>query len=263
VSDLGYTLLIAIYFSEDCMRLKKIMLLLLLGCSGISSLVWAQPTPGGRVGLFGNLGYNQYAMGDFNKTIDLISHINTTFGGKEIAPIKEGFSGNGGIMFGLSDNFIIGAEANYLLAQTKGDLQNARWDNTNDEWVPTTTDPFELTMPAVEYTGFLKLAQFVQENVMMSGGLAIGTIATSGEMVSRTSKTSFTGSTVSLKFMAGAETWVNEFVSFGFDFGYRFAKITELKDQNGHVMEKIDDVSKNQEADYTGIYLQGGIRLYF
>ncbi len=245
------------------MRFKTIVLLLLFVGSGFSTLLWAQPTPGGRVGLFGNLGYNQYAMQDFNKTIDLINHFNTTFGGKDIAPIKEGFSGGGGIMFGLSDNFIIGAEANYLLAQTKGDLQNARWDNSSDEWVPTTTDPFELTMPAVEYAGFLKFAQCVQENVMMSGGVAVGTLATSGEMISRTSKTSFTGSTVSLKFMVGAETWVNEFVSFGFDFGYRFAKITELKDQNGHVMEKIDDFSKNQEADYSGIYLQGGIRLYF
>jgi hypothetical protein len=202
---------------------------------------------GGKVGLFGNVGYSLYDMKEFNQEVDFTNSLGIL--GSNLNPITGGTSLGGGLEYGIAEFLLLGADVNFLNiggGKSEGSFFNSL--------------AFTISTPAMEVGPFIRLVLPISDlfNLSVAGEAdwfrAMEQVQ--NQLVSRT----FTGSTVGVKVMAGGEIFAAPWMSVGIDVGYRFAKVTELKD--GDTVLK-NETGQNSELDYSGVFYQGGLRFYF
>ncbi len=112
-----------------------------------------------RIGVYGNMGYSGYAMGDENQYIDRLNYDSVSMGGKTLSSINGGFTGGLGMTFGFSEYFQMGFEYEGLSAESRGTL------------VPGET--VAISLPASEFGGFIKLGLPVEDRWLLSFGLGV------------------------------------------------------------------------------------------
>jgi len=204
---------------------------------------------GGKVGVFGNVGYALFGMQDVNDEIDLINDAITLTGGETADKIHGGLNAGGGVMIGVTDYLLVGAEANYLWANTKAKFGSS--------------DEYKLELPGLEVGVFAKLAMPLAEQMLISVGAGLEYYWVMGKSSATGLDQDIKGSNLGGKVMVGGEYFLlPEFMSLGVDIGYRFAKITEVKDQEDQVIPKTLGTD-NFTVDYSGPFFLGTVRVYF
>jgi hypothetical protein len=245
------------------------------GSEGMNSI-------GGKFGLFGNLGFSTYAMGDVNSDIKAMNDVldaraSTGYTVEKGVLLNGGMTLNGGLHYGITNNLLVGIEAGYLMAGPVKYSYKGSITTTTAEPIPyppyvqTTTltvndnGAYEYTLPATEIGLVFKGFAPVGENLLLGGGLGLDYISLSGKSKytynDTTTEDTFTGTTVGVKIMGSGELFLTSNVSLGLDLGYRMAKISEVKDKDGNVAKYSN--GSNWTVDYSGLIAQGGIRLYF
>lgn len=207
---------------------------------------------GGKFGIFGNLGLSTFAMDDFNKDIDDINTLMTSFGvSGKAEKIIGGLTAGGGLQYGVLDNLLIGAEVEGLMAGSKTDFTALGQKVT-----------FELSMPATAVGAFIKGVLPAGNKFFFTGGIGVDYISLAGAIkVTHSDDVTFTGSGMGFRILVGGQVLFTEMFGLGLDLGYRIAKITELKDKDGKIFKKSDNT--NESADYSGLITRLGVNLYF
>jgi len=226
----------------------------------------------GKIGLFGNLGYDTYVMTDWNDAID--NNINhADFGSLhyrgDLSKITGGLTLGGGAQYGILDYLIVGAEVELLTAITSGTVS---WTNsyyTSDHG----SEKYDVSIPALAAGVFVKGALPLGERFLLTGGLGIESLMLNGKAKITDSTNSnpdqtidYTGTGVGGKILVGGEYFFNHWFSLGVDAGYRMAKINKMhyKYENYNVEgDALKDDGSNMTVDYSGLILQGGVRFYF
>lgn len=201
----------------------------------------------GKVILFGNAGYGYYQMNNLNDDLNAIN--DTGLLSTNFSKMEGGFNGGGGIEFGLLDFLTIGAEANYLVANTSAKLLGGLDD--------------KLDLPGLE-TGFMaRLIAPFSDSFIMSAGAGIDWYWTWWHSDAAGLVNDFSGNNLGYKIKGGLEAFLAPgVVSLGADVGYRWAKITELKDSDGNTLLSATR-DGNLEVDYSGLFILGTLRFYF
>jgi hypothetical protein len=254
-----------------------------MGLVGVSLAGAEETSPnrlGGKFGVFGNIGYSSYAMGDVNSGIDgdkaYIQTLNGLpgFSGSEPTNIYGGLTYGGGVQYGINDHLAIGLEAGALSASPEKysytyDVQTVVY--TGDPFNPistvTETESFsyETDYSAMEVGPVVRGYLPIGERLLLNGSLGLDYVALNGTAKytnnGQETDTTFSGSTLGVKVTVGGEVFLSNMISLGLDLGYRLANITNVKDKDGNEFKKADGSSAS--VDYSGLILQGGIRLYF
>jgi hypothetical protein len=162
--------------------------------------------------------------------------------------IPGGLDVSVGVIYGLSENVLVGAEYGVLMARSQGNL--------------TANSNFDLYVPAYEAGVFAKLALPVGDLVLFNVGAGIYTITTEtayystydpidGEVTD-----TFHGADWAYKFTGGAQLFLSPNLAVGADIGYRLAKINLVEDSYSFRYP-------NFTLDYSGVFGRGGIFWYF
>jgi opacity protein-like surface antigen len=231
----------------------------------------------GKIGLFGNLGYSMYAMDQYNEQVDLQNEFIELMGltSDGISKLNGGLTFGGGVMYGLMSNLLVGLEIDYLTAVSKGEGE----DSGTIMGIPySTIMKMEASAGALGFGPVIKYAMPIGGTMLLTGGIGLDYASVAGSMtmevtnemmgitttiVSEDEKVS--GSGIGFKILVGGEMFVNPMISVGADLGYRILKITEVKDEDGEVIEVMDADGnvENMELDYSGLIIKGGAKLYF
>lgn len=177
-------------------------------------------------------------------------------------------------MYGLMPNLLVGLEIDYLTAVSKG---KAEGSGTIMTLPITAITEVEASAGALGIGPVIKYAMPIGGTMLLTGGLGLDYASVAGSMKSETTielmgttdttttEEKLTGSGIGFKILVGGEMFVNPIVSLGADLGYRILKITELKDEDGEVVEVLDKDGnlENMELDYSGLIIKGGVKLYF
>lgn len=213
-----------------------------------------------RVGIFGDLGYSNYLMGDENQYIDQLNANSSLEGGQTLNHIRDGLTGGVGMTFGMSDFCQLGFEYEGLSAETSGALSPVKSTSLS----PTNAT---ITVPASEFGGFIKLLAPLEDRWLLSFGLGIYSLWVDNGTEKYTfadgtgSSYTYFGSGLATKLWVGGEYFFTRHLSLGVDAGYRFARIDEITDENG-VTVLNSDYSKFT-LDYSGPFTRAALQFYF
>jgi hypothetical protein len=206
-----------------------------------------------RVGLFGDLGYSTYALGDENQYIDQLNADSSRSGGKSINHITGGLTGGLGMTFGMAEFCQIGFEYEGLGAYTNGTL--------------VLGESVTISLPASEFGGFLKLVAPVEDRWLLSFGLGLYNLWIDNDTEKFTlpdgtaTSNTFYGSGLATKLWMGGEFFLTHHLSLGVDAGYRFARINDVTDQNGVAWFNSD--GSKLTMDYSGPFARTALQFYF
>ncbi len=231
----------------------------------------------GKLGLFGNLGYSMYAMEQANEQVDLQNEFYGLLYGLEddaIGKITGGLTIDGGIMYGLLPNLLIGLELGYLTASSTTEVEMS---DTFMGLPMSISIKTESSAPALTVGPIVKCAMPIGGKLLLTGGLGLDYASVAGKVkmdatsefmgitTTITDEETASGSGIGFKILVGGEMFVTPMVSVGADLGYRILKITELKDGDGDVIEVADADGnvENMEIEYSGLIIKGGVKLYF
>ncbi len=207
-----------------------------------------------RVGIYGNLGYAQYVMGDENRWID---DLNAAYApSSALGHIASGVLFNLGAEYGLTDNFLVGLEVEGLSAATRGELQPGLSAN--------------FSFPATAFGGFVKAALPMGDYFLMNVGAGIYSLSVDSGRETYSSPgyldivDTYKGSTVEFKFSVGGDFFITPNFVVGADAGYRLAKVGELRNPALAGEPKwLNPDGSNYTLDYSGPFAQAGIRWFF
>lgn len=206
-----------------------------------------------RVGVFGDLGYSSYVMGDENSFIDQLNAASSLAGGNSLSHINGGLTGGLGMTFGMSDFCQIGFEYEGLGAGTSGTLNPG--------------ESATITLPASEFGGFVKLLMPIERRWLLSFGAGLYNLWIDNDTEKYTfadgtaTSNTFYGSTLATKLWVGGEYFFTRHLSLGVDAGYRFARINDITDQNGVSFFNSDGTKFT--LDYSGPYTRAALQFYF
>jgi len=206
-----------------------------------------------RISVFGTLGYSGYALGDENQYINELNSASASTGGKSLNLINGGLTGGLGMAFGLSDFFQLGFEYEGLSAGTSGSL------------VPG--ENVTVSLPASEFGGFLKFTLPLETRWLLSFGLGLYDLRVDNGTEKYTfpdgtaASNTFYGSTAATKLWFGGEYFFIRHLSLGADAGYRFARITNVTDENGVAWFNSD--GSQLTLDYSGPFARVGLHFIF
>jgi hypothetical protein len=181
-------------------------------------------------------------------------------GGSSLAHINRGFTGGLGMTFGLGEFCQIGFEYEGLGAQTSGALSpasNPYGDATNAT----------ISLPASEFGGFVKLIIPVENRWLFSFGAGLYNLWLDNDSEKYSfadgsgASNTFYGSTLASKLWFGGEFFFTRHLSLGLDAGYRFARVTDITDENGVPFYNAD--GSRFTLDYSGPFGRAGVHFYF
>ncbi len=217
--------------------LAAVTLLLPVAARAAGETVWVGPT-----GAWGT-----YAMDDVNADIALV---NAAIGGAGVRmdEVRNGMGLGGVVGVDLPGPLSFGAGYERLFAST----------DASDG-----IDKLEYKMPANAFRGFGEYRFIATGPTGVSLGLGAGVVSTSGEVVASSSGTPLTTSKVTgtgplIEALAGVSLRANSTVALTGEFGYRYAKVGEVK-VDGEVSTNTD--GSKYTIDYSGVMLRAGIRL--
>jgi hypothetical protein len=220
----------------------------------------------GRFGIFGDVGYGGFAMGDVNREIDVANQGINAAGYSSVDHINGGLTVTGGLTYGVLESLQVGAEAGYLSAQTAYSSSSNSYGSPYGSPSPGPSGPaptYNLYVPALE-TGVLVRYLFpVADAFSLTGTLGLDEVFLSGYTKTDSGTTNFTGHGFGGKLMVGGEGFLGDHFSLFGDLGYRMEKVNEVKDSDGRVLKQSGDPGNNLTVDYSGVILQGGLRFYF
>jgi len=213
----------------------------------VAVLGWALPARavplGGKVGFIGNLGYSVYNMDKFNDDIEATNNLGVL--SENLDKVNGGLTWSAGLQYGISDFLLVGANFTMLNGRSQGKTALG--------------SDFTVDIPAIEIGPVIRLVLPVAEPIN-------GTLNGEGDWLhaweraqSPGSDRTFSGNNVSVKVGLGAEVFPLPFMAVGADVGYRFGRVTELRDGD-QVLQTLDGT--NAELDYSGPFFLGGLRLY-
>ncbi len=213
---------------------------------------------GGSWVLLGNLGYAVQAMKDVNGMIESNNQYFSDHGLQTGFLISGGFAGSLGFATWVTDFLQVGGELGFLEAKSSsGSYAIGEDDNFSGQ----------------EAGAFLKLGGMVAENIAVMGGFGVYSIGLSGASIKlyfqglgySNLTLDLTGQTTGYKFMAAADYRLGPTFALGVEAGYRIAVVTDIKVNGGpyHDAGIINPDGSKMKADYSGLYVQSGLRLYF
>jgi opacity protein-like surface antigen len=206
-----------------------------------------------RFEIFGTLGYSGYTLGDENQFINQLNSASTFAGGKTINSINGGLTGGLGMAFAFSDFFQLGIEYEGLSAGTSGSL--APGENVT------------ISLPASEFGAFLKFTMPLETRWLLSFGLGLYDLQINDDTEKytfadgTTARNTFYGGTAATKLWVGGEYFFIRHLSLGADAGYRFARITNVTDENGGTWYNLD--GSQLTMDYSGPFARVGLHFIF
>ena len=231
---------------------------------------------GGKFGVFGNVGYSSYAMGDTNKNIDDIkdtmnwfSNNMPNYSGSAPSNIHGGLTYGGGVQYALTDYFAIGVEVGALTASP------IKYSYSFDVPAYDPNYPGQFTTQNISYSSEGNVFSIeagplirgywpIGDRLLLNGTLGLEYVSLNGyekfNAPGAADNITFSGSTWGVKASIGGEVFLSDVISLGLDFGYRLAKITEFQ-TSGIPSDQI--IISGGSIDYSGLLFQGGIRLYF
>jgi hypothetical protein len=220
---------------------------------------------GGKFGVVGNFGGSLVSMSALNDSLDGTVLGFTILGYDSVAThIIGGPQFNAGVQYAIFDYLAAGVEGGMVMPNTgaytiKGSLTG--FDHFDEE--------VDFNLPATEFGVYIKGMLPAGSHFLFNAQLGLDLVNLSGTFTDKdnltgTSQTgTLTGSTVGIKAQVGLEVFLAQFLSLGLDLGYRSADITSVtaKDSNGNEIPTNNNYVT--EVSYTGVYGQGGIRIYF
>jgi opacity protein-like surface antigen len=206
--------------------------------------------------------------------MDALQTMQNGFSGSGPSDINGGLTFGGGVQYGIMDNLAIGVEVGSLATSPvkwSYSYQALTGYDTTNPFNPTpiysnASFSYETDFSAMEIGPVIRGYLPIGERLLLNGTLGLEYVALSGttkytSSLSPDQNTSFSGSTLGVKVTVGAEFFFSSLISVGVDLGYRMADITNVKDSDGNAWTKADGSSMS--VDYSGLIMQGGIRLYF
>lgn len=206
-----------------------------------------------RWGIAGNIGYALYDMNNVNTSIDNANDYVESLGGATLEKITGGLNVNGSVFYGLTDYLLVGLEFGGLQAYTE------------NEPFPGETQAYYVS--GLEFGVFGKVAFPVEETFLWTLGLGVIGITTSDAEYHLTTSSgtfveTYKGTAAGVKFMGGGEWFLTPYLALGAEVGYRLAQITEVTDRD-ETVRWVNSDGSNFIIDYSGLYGQGGLRVYF
>jgi hypothetical protein len=203
---------------------------------------------------YGNIGAAAYAMRDINQWIGGNNRVFSHYNLAAEPEISQGFTFGTGLGFWISNYFSLGAELCGLEADTSGGANYLRE---------------EMSLGALEIGGFVKAATPLNNGVYIAFTLGMSSLslqdATIHDYVSGYSDRYLTliGSALSVKTAVSLEYLSGQNVGVGLDLGYRSAKITNVKGNNGSKTLPLVNADRTPlSIDYSGFYILAGVRIY-
>ncbi len=225
-----------------------------------------------KFGVFGNLGGSTYFMTSINETIDLGNRNATT----KTPNIYGGFNLDSGVQFGLTDRLLLGLDMAFLFAGTSRKSTDRMLVGYTYYGTPIYSDvTTESTMdiPAFVIGPTFKYAMPMGQKMLMTfgGGLDFVSVNGTGKYTQSssagtiTSDNKYTGSGFGLRLLVGGEYFLTPMLALGADCGFRYAYVGQLNDKDGRKIQYTTDggTLKDLTADYSGLFIKGGVRLYF
>lgn len=220
----------------------------------------------GKFEVFGNLGYCMYAMTDINREINFINQAGMPAGGQSIDQINGGFTSGGGCAYAVMENLQLGVELGYLAAQTGYDSASG---TNGGGYSPYTRRPlangryYHLYLPALEAGILVKGVWPISDMILLSLGGGMDYVYLYGRKNTEVADLTFAGYALGYKFLAGAQYFLDNWISLGVDVGYRLAKVRQIKDADGNTLKTAFDPGADAAVDYSGMIMHGGIHVYF
>lgn len=205
--------------------------------------------------LFGNITYENYAMGDINGLINNWNDYFDFYGGTRMSGIAGGSNLNLGAEYWLSNLILLGVEGTLMSAETSGG---------------TSSLGAEFNLSAIELGGFIKFAELAYPHVFSAGfGIYSVSLHNSTEynymrqLGYYDGYRTFDGSVVGVKLMGGYQVILGD-IGIGVDLGYRFAKVNNIKwtASGYHDRDFLNIHGDKGSIDFSGFFVKAGIKIY-
>lgn len=202
--------------------------------------------PGGKVAVYGDVGWAWYAMDTINDELDLVN--DSGFLSENFDKISGGLNAGGGVDVFLLDNMLLGVEAQYLGAGSKATLIGGGDD--------------KLDLPGMEAGLRARYVMPFSDMFLVSLGAGLAYYFSWWHSDAAGTVNDFSGSQLGWNVGLGVETFlIPNFMSVGVDAKYRWAKIDEIKDSDDNVLQKSN--GEDADVDYTGPAVLGFAKFYF
>ena len=212
----------------------------------------------GRWLVFGDAGDSAYAMTDVNAALGVRNQLMSGLGQAMAPLVAGGLTYGGGAGYWVTDYFQAGAEAESLRVGSVSGNSAIGLD-----W----------NFPAVELGGFVRFGGFAWNRLLITGGIGVYYIGLVQAAVAFYNNGfgapdehyAYSGSAVGVKIMAGADYFLSDTLALGLDVGYRVADIQQVL-ASGEGLDQalvVNDDGSRFSIDYSGVYLRGGVKLYF
>ncbi len=224
--------------------MSRKMIISLCALMLMPALAFAQARPWVQIGG----GFSTHTMGDVN---DVISSLNSEVG-VGMDKVNKGFSFNGAFGVDIAPKFAVGVSYDRLMASSELKVLGIsyKWD-----------------LPANHFRAFgqYMLAKTPKNTAFLEAG--VGVIKASGkETLAGTGVNDLSeernGTAATFEGALGGEFIASPQVSIVGTVGYRYAKISEVKDQTDAVMYLPDGTTK-ATLDYSGLAIRAGLKFGF
>jgi opacity protein-like surface antigen len=213
----------------------------------------------GKFGVFGNLGYEMFALGDVNQFIltPINDEMAAIHASGSLSSINGGGEGGGGLQYGVTSNLLVGAELDYVGASSKATFTLPTGESMT----------YDYSFPLLSLGVFAKGAWPLTDRLLLTGGLGLDYLSMSGTIKATdyrgvTTQLNASGSGVGFKLSAGGQYFFTGNFSVGLDLGYRFAPINTIKDSDNNTLQ-VGNPARDMKLDYSGFFTHVGLNLYF